>query len=91
MKVAALLACILFLLLFSVDAFGAEAAGNDPAESELYEFSGKKTVFQNLRDWFGIWGKGFFSLKENGGAPENESTLKRNLRLKEQDISKPSK
>jgi len=71
--------------------FMARAAEESPGKDELYECSSEKTVFQNLRDWFGMWGRGLFKTKEEQGETEKKETLKRNVSLKKAGISKTSK
>jgi len=91
MKRTAALVCFLCFALLCVSAFAARAAEEGPGEGELYECSSEKTVFQNLRNWFGIWGRGLWKSKADQAGTEKEKTLKRNVQLKEQGVPKTSK
>lgn len=72
MKKAAVLACIACFALVFMAMLTVRAAEEGTGEGELYECSSDKTIFQNLRDWFGIWGKGLFKSKEESDEPEGQ-------------------
>jgi len=91
MKKAVALICLFCFALLCTGVLSAPAAEKAPGEDELYECSSEKTVFQNLRNWFGIWGKGLFKSSTNQTGTEKEKTLKRNVQLKEQGIPKAVK
>ena len=39
----------------------------DTTKDELYVYSVKKTFFQNLGDWFSMWGRGVFNQSNASG------------------------
>jgi len=91
MKRIVRLACFLCFALLYISPLAARAAEGSPGEDTLYRYSTEKTLFQNFRGWLGTWGKGLFKPERDEGEDKKEGTLKRNLSLKEEGISKTLK